>query len=105
VTSVAAARHQWEEGRRRLGDEGLDTARSRHLAILVDAVVGELRRRVGGTFTLSELADAYPGAEDWVREIIQSSAPPRSRASIRDTALVQDAAFALYAQGATDYSP
>lgn len=105
MTSLAVARHQWEEGRRRLGDEGLDTARSRHLGLLIDAVVGELRRRVGRTFTLSELADTYSGAEDWVREIIQSSAPPRSRAGIRDTALVQDAAFALYAQGASDYSP
>jgi hypothetical protein len=105
VTSLAAARHQWDEGKRRLEDEGVDTARSRHLGLLIDAVVQELRRRVGGTFTLGELADVYSGAEDWVREIVASSEPPRARAGIRDTALVQDAAFALYAQGASDYSP
>jgi hypothetical protein len=105
VTTLAAARHQWEEGRRRLADEGVDTARSRHLGVLVDAVTDELRRRVGRTFTLGELADVYEGAEDWVRDVIVRSAPPRSRAGIRDTALVQDAAFALYAQGASDYSP
>jgi hypothetical protein len=105
VTSLAAARHQWDEGRRRLADEGVDTARSRHLGLLVEAVTNELRRRLGRTFTLAELADLYDGAEDWVREVILSSAPPRSRAGIRDTALVQDAAFALYAQGASDYSP
>jgi hypothetical protein len=105
VTRLAAARHQWEEGRRRLADEGVDTARSRHLGILIDAVTAELRRRIGRTFTLDELAAVYDGAEDWVRDVIVTSAPPRSRAGIRDTALVQDAAFARYAQGASDYSP
>jgi hypothetical protein len=105
VSSLAAARHQWEEGKRRLANEGVDTARSRHLDHLIDAVTSELRRRLGQTFTLSELAALYDGAEDWVREVIRRSAPPRSRAGIRDTALVQDVAFARYAQGATDYRP
>jgi hypothetical protein len=105
VTSVAAARHQWDEGKRRLEEAGEDTARSRHLDLLVDAVTDVLRRRIGQTFTLAELADAYIGAEDWVRDVIQSSTPPRARAGIRDTALVQDAAFARYAQGAVDYQP
>jgi hypothetical protein len=105
VTSIAAARHQWDEGKRRLADEGLDTARSRHLLLLVDAVTAELRRRIGQTFTLGELAELYDGAEEWVRDVIRTSAPPKSRAGIRDTALVQDAAFSRYAQGASDYRP
>jgi hypothetical protein len=105
VSSLAAARHQWEEGKRRLADEGVDTARSRHLDHLIDAVTSELRRRLGQTFTMGELAALYDGAEDWVREVIRRSAPPRSRAGIHDTALVQDVAFARYAQGATDYRP
>lgn len=84
---------------------GEDTARSRHLLLLVEAVEDELARRVGQTFTLAELAQAYEGSDDWVREVIVSSLPARSRAGIRDTALVQDAAFALYAQGASDYRP
>ena len=105
MTSLPAARHQWEEGRRRLAEEGVDTARSRHLGLLVDAVTDELRKRIGRTFTMDELAAVYGGAEDWVRDVIVSSAPPRSRAGIRDTALVQDAAFARYAQGASDYRP
>ena len=71
----------------------------------MEAVVEELRRRVGLTFTLAELARVYEGSEDWVREVIVESTPPRSRAGLRDTALVQDAAFAYYARGATDYSP
>jgi hypothetical protein len=105
MSSIAAARHQWDEGKRRLADEGEETARAKHLDLLVDAVVDELQRRVGQTFTLRQLAEAYGGAEDWVREVIARSAPPRARAGIRDTALVQDAAFAHYAQGASDYSP
>jgi hypothetical protein len=102
---IEAARLQWEEGRRRLRDAGEDTARSRHLLLLVDAVVAELRKRVGQTYTLAELARAYEGSEDWVREVVLRSAPPKARAGIRDTTLVQDAAFADYARGAADYSP
>lgn len=102
---LAAARHQWEDGLRRLEAEGEGTARSRHLHLLVDAVVDGLRRRVGQTFTLGELAGAYEGSEDWVREVVEAAAPPRARAGIRDAALVGDAAFALYARGATDYTP
>jgi hypothetical protein len=102
---VANARQQWDEGRRRLEDAGVETARARHLGLLVDAVVDELRRRVGQTYTLAELAQAYGGADDWVREVVRSAAPPQARAGIRDAALVQDAAFARYAQGAVDYRP
>lgn len=102
---LEAARHQWDDGRRRLDSAGEDTARSRHLLVLVDAVVDELRRRVGQTFTLAELARTYDGSEDWVRDVVARSIPPRARAGIRDSALVQDAAFALYARGATDYTP
>jgi hypothetical protein len=103
--SVASARHQWEEGTRRLAEEGLDTARSRHLAVLIDAVIDELRRRVGQRYTLADLAAAYEGAEDWVRDVVLRSTQPKFRAGVRDTALVQDAAFARYAQGASDYRP
>ena len=103
--TVANARHQWEEAKRRLADEGVDTARSRHLAVLVDAVVDELRRRVGQRYTLADLAAAYDGAEDWVREVVLRSASPKFRAGVRDTVLVLDAAFGRYAQGAIDYRP
>ena len=102
---LESARHQWDDGKRRLDDVGAETARYRHLAALVDAVVDELRRRVGQTFTLAELARAYEGSEDWVRDVVAHTARPRARAGIRDSALVQDAAFALYARGATDYTP
>jgi hypothetical protein len=105
MSSLALARHQWAEGKRMLDAAGDDTARSRHLLVLVEAVEDELARRVGQTFTLAELAQAYDGSEDWARDVILASMPARSRAGIKDTALVLDAAFALYAQGASDYRP
>lgn len=102
---LETARQQWDEGLRRLGAVGAETARGRHLWLLVEAVLGELRRRVGQTFTLAELAGAYEGSEDWVRDVVMRSTPPKPRAGIRDVALVQDAAFATYARGASDYRP
>ena len=65
----------------------------------------ELRRRLGQRYTLADLAAAYDGAEEWVRDVVLRSARPKFRAGVRDTALVQDAAFARYAQGASDYEP
>ena len=102
---VPAARAEWEDALRRIASTQHDPRRYRELASLVDAVVDELRRRVGQTYTLEELARAYAGAEDWVREIVVRETEPRSRAGLADTALVQDAAFGRYAHGATDYRP
>jgi hypothetical protein len=102
---LETARQQWDEGLRRLDAVGAETARGRHLWLLVEAVLAELRRRVGQTFTLTELARAYDGAEDWVRDVVREAAPPQARAGIRDVVLVQDAAFAHYARGASDYRP
>jgi hypothetical protein len=102
---LGSTRQQWDEGLRRLDTVGAETARGRHLWLLVEAVLAELRRRVGQTFTLADLAHEYEGSEDWVREVVVRSTPPKPRAGIRDVALVQDAAFAHYARGASDYRP
>lgn len=102
---IDSARYQWDEGKRRLEAERGDPARYHELVALVDAVHAELRRRVGETFTLADLAAAYQGAEHWVREAVAAATPPRGRAGVRDAALVQDAAFARYALAATDYRP
>jgi hypothetical protein len=103
--SVQTARLQWDDGSRRLEAARSEGARYRQLADLVDAVVAELRRRVGQTFTVAELAQAYEGAEDWVRDVVVAATPPKAAAGLRDAALVQDAAFGQYARGATDYRP
>lgn len=103
---LETARFQWEEGARRLEETRDDVGRYRQLASLVDAVVDELRRRVGQTFTLAQLGDAYGGSEEWVRDVVVERTPTRgARAGLSDSAVVQDAAFARYARGATDYRP
>jgi hypothetical protein len=102
---LESARQQWEEGSRRLGAEASDPVRYGQLCDLVDAVVATLRRRVGQRFTLSELASVHVGADDWVRELVADAIPEKPRVGVRDAALVADAAFAVYARGATDWAP
>ena len=103
--SVPVSRLQWDDAARRLEGSRGEAARYRHLLDLVDAVLDELRRRVGQTYTLEELADAYSGAEDWVRDVVVARTTPKSPVGVRDAAMVVDAAFGRYSRGATDYRP
>ena len=105
MSLVESARQQWDEGARRLAGEAQDPIRYRQLCDLVDVVVGELRRRVGQHFSLEELAAAHGEADAWVPGVIRGATPRQARAGIRDSALVQDAAFYAYARGAGDYRP
>ena len=70
---------------------------------LVEALVEELRRRVGSSFTLSELADSYPGSDKWAYEAIERRDTPAGWTRWLTTAL--DSAFHLYARGARDDAP
>jgi hypothetical protein len=87
------ARQQWQEGNRRLrpGQRAQ-----------VDVVLADLRARVGQTFTLAELADAYDGADDWARELLDDRFPEEVP---HEPGTVTDAAFHAYARGASDYRP
>ncbi len=101
---VRLARHEWEEGSRRLEAlRGSDPAAYRTLVQLMEIVTAELRARIGQTFTLDELAGAYGRAENWSRDAISESEPPPGWP--RHLALVVDAAFHDYARGALDYAP
>jgi len=102
---LESARQQWEDGSRRLGAEARDPVRHGQLCDLVDSVVAALRRRVGQRFTLSDLVSVHGEADDWVRELVRDAIPEKPRVGIRDAALVEDAAFAVYARGATDWEP
>ena len=97
-------RQQWEEGNRRLESKASDPVYPQLLEQL-EVVTEELRKRVGERFTLAQLAAAYRAADrdHWLREAVEerSGAP----GWVRQLAVVQDAAFHLYARGATDYSP
>ena len=98
-----SARRDWDEGYRRLLAEARDPVAAERLHAQVGAVTDELRKRVGATFTLAELARAYAGSEQWARDAVSERAPAPGWP--RTLALVGDAAFHLYARAAVDYEP
>jgi hypothetical protein len=102
MDSLDLVRHEWEDGQRRLDAERGDPRRYRGLLDQVDVVTGELRRRVGGTFTLAELAAAYRDADSWARQAVADRAPGPGWP--RDLSLVLAAAFHAYQRGASDYA-
>jgi hypothetical protein len=99
---LASARLEWEHAWRDLVEAARDPVQGERLRSQVDAVTTELRRRVGGTFTLRQLADEYAVADGWAREVLADQALPDWT---RTLALVEAAAFHLYARGAVDYAP
>jgi hypothetical protein len=100
---VESARREWEEGHRRLTEQARDEATRERLLAQVDVVAAELRRRVGGVFTLPELAAAYASSDEWSRAVVSEQAPAPGWP--RTLSLVEAAAFHLYARGAQDYQP
>ena len=65
---------------------------------VADAVVEELRRRLGSSFVLDELADLYAEDTDWAIELA------RRHAAGTDAAIVVDAAFNRYARESRNYA-
>ena len=96
-------RREWELGHRRFQDELREAPRSDAWLDELAAVTAELRRRVGQSFTLAQLADAYAGAEAWSREAVEEVEPAGDWP--RRLTTVTDAAFHLYSRGAVDYEP
>jgi hypothetical protein len=97
------ARQIWDDGNRRVEAARPDRPRHGRLLRHVDLVIGGLRRRIGQTFTLAELADAYDGADGWARELLDDAEPDDTPVSEPGT--ITDAAFHHYARGALDYHP
>jgi hypothetical protein len=103
TAEVEIARAEWEEAYRRLLQDASDPVRAEGLRLQLGVLTDELRKRVGGTYTLQELAAAYRDAEGWSREAIaeRAAAPGWPRT----LTVVAGAAFHLYARGALDYGP
>jgi hypothetical protein len=99
---VESARREWEDAYRRL-EETDDAVEAERLRTQVAVVTDELRRRLGATFTLGELADEYRHADDWARHVVaeRGAAPGWPRT----LSVVEGAAFHLYARGAADFTP
>jgi hypothetical protein len=103
-TDIESARRDWEDGYRRLlAAVARDPFEADRLHRQLAIVTAELRRRIGSTFTIADLARAYPDSERWTRTAVEEADPPSGWA--RSLALVGDAAFHLYARGAVDYAP
>ena len=98
-----AVRREWEEGYRRFEAAMRDPVAGERLQSQLEVVTDELRRRIGQTFTLDELAAAYERADAWVRHAVSEHAATPGWP--RNLALVEDAAFYLYQRGAVDYRP
>jgi hypothetical protein len=103
AADVESARRDWEEGYRRLREESRDPVASDRLHRQVAVLIDELRKRVGGSFTLAELAQAYADSDRWALEAVAEREPaPGWPATVT---VAGDAAFHLYARGAIDYEP
>lgn len=93
--AVGNAIFQWEEGERRLR-EAPEVERAQ-LERAAAVVLDELRRRLGSSFSLEELADLYGAGADWAADLAWS------RGAAGDAAWVVDATFARYAREAANF--
>jgi len=91
---------QWSAGLRRL--EEVPRARRPVIDRVVRRVEAELRRRLGGAFSVQELVDFYDQGTGWVSDLAFASAPDDPDAW--DVRVVGDAAFGLYVRGAVDWA-
>lgn len=94
------ALYQWRQGERRLSQA--PSERRPRLQGIVDRLVAELRKRLGGRFTADELAELYERGTSWCLQLAMDVAPEDPWAW--DSAVVIDAAFARYLREATDYA-
>lgn len=95
------ARLQWLDGARRLGRIAEDSRRRRVLEDIVEALVEQLERRVGQTFTCLQLVEEYDRSDEWCREVAERIAPDDPWAWSAE--VVQGEAFMRYCRRATDY--
>jgi len=98
ATEVAMS--EWMDGQRRMAELDLPRSRRAVLEAVVDEIVDELRRRIGSTFNLDELASAYEDAAAWCLDVAQRTT---GHTWAYDLAVVQDAAFARFARQALDF--
>jgi hypothetical protein len=91
----------WQDGQQRLA--AAEPADRGAMERVVDELVTQLRRRLGGPFTVNELARLYTEqGTDWCFDVAVRVAPNHPAAW--DLTTVTGAAFARYAREAIDYT-
>jgi hypothetical protein len=91
----------WQEGHQRLA--AAEPAERAALERVIDEIVVELRRRIGGAFSVRELTGLYADqGTDWCFAVAVRVAP--STPAAWDLTTVAGVAFARYAREAYDYS-
>jgi hypothetical protein len=100
---IEAVRREWEDGYRRFQEALREPVTGERLQAQLEVVTDELRRRIGQTFTLDELAATYEQADAWAHDAVSEHAATPGWP--RHVAIVEDAAFHLYQRGAVDYTP
>ena len=103
MLTLEAVRQEWDEGNRRFENAARDPVLRPRLLAQLEVVVDELRKRVGQTFTLDDLARVYGDADRWVQEAVSEHAATPGWPRL--LSVVQDAAFYSYQRGAVDYTP
>jgi hypothetical protein len=98
--SFESAIHQWREGERRLADAPPHERPA--LERVTARIHAELRRRLGGPFTVDELADLYDRDTSWCLDVAVEVAPGAPWAW--DARTTCDAAFARYVREAVDFA-
>jgi hypothetical protein len=98
--SFENAIYQWQQGDRRL--RAAPPERCRLSERVTDALVAELRRRLGGRFSAAELVELYQAGTAWCLQVAMSVAPDDP--SAWEAGVVVDAAFARYLREASDYA-
>jgi hypothetical protein len=91
----------WQDGQRRLAEA--EPAERAAMERVVDELVVQLRRRLGGPFAVSELAQLYiEQGTDWCFDVAVRLAP--STPAAWDLTTVAGTAYARYAREAIDYT-
>ena len=103
TADLESARRDWEDAYRRLEEAARDPARAEQLRLQLGVVTDELRKRVGSSFTLRDLATEYREADSWAWDTVSERAPAPGWPRL--LSVVEGAAFHLYARGAVDYAP
>jgi hypothetical protein len=98
--SFETAIYQWQQGERRL--RAAPAERRPLLERVTEALVADLRRRLGGRFYTEELTQLYESGTSWCQQLAIKLAPEEPWAW--EPGVVVDAAFARYLREAADYA-